>query len=226
VAAISGAVAQLVATVLEPDWSGDPAEAARVLADSEIWTGDRLLDLVGLLLTVTALTVVGRTFAGGTGEEWARLGQPFLVLTGALGAGGVLAGATLKDVADAWAGAAPEAKQPYLSSFDTLTGVTEALFFGAFMALGAYLAALSAATLVSRVYARWIGRTSAAAAVLISAGNLLVLVSEVAFLAVLAGFLAFMVVLIALGISMWRRARWTRAAAQPSPAGHVAVTSR
>lgn len=64
-AAVTGAVAQLVATVLEPDWDGDPGEAVRVVADSGFWTGDRLLDLIGVFLTVGALTVVGRTFGCG-----------------------------------------------------------------------------------------------------------------------------------------------------------------
>ena len=61
-------------------------EAIRVVADSGFWTGGRLLDLIGLFLTVGALTVVGRTFAEGSGRR-ARAGQPFLLLLGALGAG-------------------------------------------------------------------------------------------------------------------------------------------
>ena len=93
VAAVTGAGASLVATVLEPDWGGDPDEAIRVVAESGFWTGDRLLDLIGVFLTVGALTVVGRTFAEGSGREWARAGQPFLLLLGALGAGAILTGA-------------------------------------------------------------------------------------------------------------------------------------
>jgi hypothetical protein len=61
-AAVTGAVAQLVASVLEPDWGGDPAKAVRVVADNGFWNGDRLLDLIGVLLAVCALTTVGRTF--------------------------------------------------------------------------------------------------------------------------------------------------------------------
>ncbi len=67
VAAISGAGAQLVATVLEPDWSDDPDEAIRIVAESGFWTGGRLIDLIGVFLTVGALTVVGRTFTEGPG---------------------------------------------------------------------------------------------------------------------------------------------------------------
>ena len=206
VAAISGAGAQLVATVLEPDWSDDPGEAIRIVAESGFWTGGRLIDLIGGFLTVGALTVVGLTFAGGPGRAWANVGQPFLVLMGALGAGAVITGANLEEVADAWVGAAPEAKQSYVAAFDTTTNLTDALFFGAFMALGLYLAALATAILTGAVYTRWIGWVSGVSAVLVLSGDLLVLVSDTFFIAVLAGFALFMVVLIALGVSMWRQA--------------------
>ena len=183
-AAIAGAVAQLVATVLEPDSSGDLAKAVRVVADSGFWNGDRLLDLIGVFLTVGALTVVGRSFAEGSGREWARLGQPFLVLMGALGA----------------------AQQSYLAAFDASRNAKDDLFFGAFLALGLYLATLAVAILAGRVYARWIGRAAALSAALVLAGDLLVLVADAAFVAVLVGFALFTAVLITLGVSMWRQA--------------------
>ena len=210
VAAVAGAGASLVATVLEPDWSGDPDEAIRVIADSGFWTGGRLLDLIGLFLTVGALTVVGRTFTEGSGREWARAGQPFLLLLGALGAGAIITGANLEEVADAWMAAGPQAKQSYLAAFDTTTSLTEALFFGAFMAMGLYLAALATAILTQGVYRRWIGWTSAASAVLVLSGDLLVLVSESAFIAVLVGYVLYKAVLIALGVSMWRQGSASR----------------
>ena len=136
VAAVSGALAQLVATVLEPEVGDNAREAIRTVAESGVWTAGRLVDLIGVLLTVGALTIVGRTFADGPGRDWARAGQPFLVLMGALGAGAVVAGATLKDVADAWVAAAPQAKASYLVVFDSATNLTDALFFAAFLAMG------------------------------------------------------------------------------------------
>ena len=74
------------------------------------------------------------------------------------------------------------------------------------MAMGLYLAALATAILTQGVYHRWIGWTSAASAVLVLSGDLLVLVSESAFIAVLAGYVLYKAVLIALGVSMWRQA--------------------
>jgi hypothetical protein len=206
-AAVAGAAAQLVATVLEPDSSGDLAKAIRVVGDSGLWNGDRLLDLIGVFLTVAALTVVGGSFTEGADREWARIGQPFLLLMGALGAAAVFAGANMKEMASAWAGAAPHAQQSYLAAFDVSRNAKDDLFFGAFLALGLYLAALAVAILAGRVYARSIGWAAALSAVLVLTGDLLLLASDAAFVAVLVGFGLFMVVLIALGVSMWRHAR-------------------
>jgi hypothetical protein len=221
VAAVSGALAQVVATVLEPDRGDDTVEAIRIVARSEVWTIGRLLDLIGVLLTVGALTVVGRTFPAGPGRDWARAGQPFLVLMGALGAGAVVTGATLRDAADAWVAAAPEAKASYLAVFDTTTVVTDNLFFGAFLAMGMYLAALATAILKGRTYARWIGAAAAVGAGLVLAGDLFMLAADAAFIAVLAGFALFMTVLIAIGVSLWRHT----AAPRPVPVSPPGVTA-
>jgi hypothetical protein len=206
VAAIAGALGQLVATILEPDSSGEPGDAVRVVADSGIFTADRLLDLIGVLLTVGGLTVVSRTFAEDAGRDWARLGQPFLVLMGALGSAAVVSGANMKELADSWADASGGAKQSYLASFDAASNLTDDLFFAAFLALGLYLGALAAAIVSGGVYARWIGWAAAVSAFLVLAGDLLLLASDVAFVALLAGFALFLAALIALGVSLWRQA--------------------
>jgi hypothetical protein len=99
VAAVAGAIAQVVATLLEPDRPEGPLAAIQIVAGNGVWTFDRLLDLIGLLLAVVALTVVGRGFASRQATAWANLGQPFLVLLAALGSGAVATGAILKDVA-------------------------------------------------------------------------------------------------------------------------------
>ena len=205
VAAVVGALAQVAAGLLEPDLGDDPADAIRVVADNSIWIGGQLLDLVGLFLTVAAFTVVGHTLAEGPGTRWARVGQPFLVLMGALGAGGIVSGAVMKDVADTWAATPPGAREPYLASFHATSIATEDLIWVALLALGVYLTVLAAAILSGSVYARWIGWTSAVGALLLLSGELLELVFDAAFVAVLAGFVLCMTVLVALGVSMWRQ---------------------
>ena len=77
VAAVVGAVVQLVASVLEPDLGGDPRRLIRVVADNGFWIGDRLLHLVGLFLAVGAFTVVGHTFAEGPGSSGPVSASPF-----------------------------------------------------------------------------------------------------------------------------------------------------
>ncbi len=92
------------------------------------------------------------------------------------------------------------------------------------MALGLYLAALAAAILSGGVYARWIGWASAAGAAPLLAGDLLELVLDEAFVAVLAGFALCLAVLVDLGLSMWRHAAMpaARRRASPSADPHVA----
>lgn len=206
VAAVTGALAVVTATVLEPDSSGESGAAIRIVAGSGIWHFDRVLDLIGGFLTVGALTVVGRTFTGRPAREWARVGQPFLILVFALGASAIATGAAVKQVADAWATAGSEAKPAYLATFYAARQTTDDLYFCAFLALGLYLATLAAAILAHGVYARWIGWASAASALLMLCGNFLVLAADAAFLAVLAGYAIFNVVLAALGLTMWRQA--------------------
>ena len=192
VAAVAGALGQLIATVLEPDWSGEPGDAVRVVADSGFFTADRLIDLIGVLLMVGALTVVARTFPEGAGRDFGPAsGQPFLVLMGALGSAAVVGGAVMKELADSWADASVGAKPSYLASFDAASNLADDLFFAAFLALGLYLAALAAAILTGGVYSRWIGWAAAVSAVLLLAGDLLLLASDVAFLALLTGFALF-----------------------------------
>jgi len=110
----------------------------------------------------------------------------------------------MKVLANRWVDTAAQSRQSYLAAFDAAGRVTEVLFFAAFMALSLYLATLAVAILAGRVYTHWIGWTAAASAVLVLAGDLLNISFDAAFLAVLAGYVLFIVVLIALGVSMWR----------------------
>ncbi len=136
IAAIAGALAQLLATVLEPELSEDLSKALRSTADSDSFAIDRLIDLIGVYLTVFGLIVVGLTIAERVGSQYVRVGQPFLVLMGALGGSAVIAGAALKEIADDWAEAVPGDRQTYRSAFAAVRELEEDLFFGAFLALG------------------------------------------------------------------------------------------
>src|SRR5712691_407597 len=145
IAAVTGALAQVVATVLEPARSDVPGVAIRAAQSSGIWTFDRLLDLIGLFLMIGALAVAGRLFTGAPAMDWSRAGMPFLAMLGALGASAVVADAVLKDLADAWAAAGTTGRPGYLAAFDAVNHLTDVLFFAAFLAMSAYLATLAAA---------------------------------------------------------------------------------
>jgi hypothetical protein len=204
-AAFLGVIAQLAAAMLEPARVGDADEAIRTVAESDPWTPRWLVHLAGIVLLVAALAVVTRTFADGPAREWARVGQPLLAVAGALGVAEVMVGAGLKDLADGWAAAAPEAKLPYLTAFEGAWNDTVNLDFGAIFVFGLYLGTLAAAILAGYEYARWLGWTCAAAAPLLLVGIVLELRSVVGTALVLVGNVLFFVVLVAMGRTMWRK---------------------
>jgi hypothetical protein len=204
-----GVIAQLAAAILPGEpirVVGGADEALRAIADSDAWTVLWLVHLTGIVLLITAVSVLTRTFSGGSAREWARVGQPLFVIAGALGVAEVLAAASTKDLADGWAEAAtPEGRLPYLTAFESAWNLTVYLDFGALLLLGLYLGTLAAAILAGDVYARWLGWTSAVAAPLLVVGIVLELRSPVGTALVLVGNLLFFVVLVALGVTMWRR---------------------
>ena len=203
---MAGAIASLAATVAEPDWGGDDAtEAARVVAGTRLWDADRLLDLVGLILAVLALTVVNRRLIR-AGSEWPRMAQPLLVLVGAFGGVAIATGAAIHTMATSWQDAEPEQAAAYLASFDGVRRITEDVFFAAFLALGLYLVLLSGAILATSAFARWLGWCAGIAGALILAGDLLSILFDAAFLLVLAGYVVYKAALVGLGISLWRAA--------------------
>jgi hypothetical protein len=226
IAAITGALAQVAATVLEPGRSDVPGQAIRATATSGIWTFDRLLDLTGLFLVIGALAVADRMFTGGPGMVWSRAGRPFLAILGSLGGSAVVTGAVLKNVADAWVTAGTPGQPGYVAAYDAVSQLTDALFFAAFLAMSAYLATLAAAILTGGAYARWIGWAGAAGAILVLAGDLLVLVIAAAFIAELLGFALFLLVTAAMGITMWRQVRRTPTAADQGAGSAVAAPAQ
>jgi hypothetical protein len=204
-----GVIAQLASAILPGEpvrVVGEADKALRTIADSDAWTVVWLVHLTGIVLLIAAVSVLMRTFSGGSAREWARVGQPLFVIAGALGVAEVLAGASTKDLADGWAEAAtPAGRLPYLAAFESAWNLTVYLDFGALLLLGLYLGTLAAAILSGDVYARWLGWTSAAAAPLLAVGIVLELWSPVGTALVLVGNVLFFVVLVALGVAMWKK---------------------
>ena len=80
-AAIFSLIAQVTSVALAPDWSGPPdVGAASVVRAADIWMAWSLIKLVGILLTVPALTIMLRTLEGTEGGEWARVCLPLAIV--------------------------------------------------------------------------------------------------------------------------------------------------
>ena len=79
--------------------SGPSPPSAAPVAGSTVWTGARLAGVAGVLLAVVALTVVERTFTHRRARDWARVGRPLLILSGAL-ATNILIRLSLEALAD------------------------------------------------------------------------------------------------------------------------------
>ena len=106
-----------------------------------------------------------------------------------------------------------------------MSATTDFINFGGLLALGMALVVMATAILVSRVYARAIGWLCAGAAGLVLVGLLGGLaVSEAVGLLAYAGFVLFLIALIALAVSMWRRAN--RVAHAAAIVGAVGPRSR
>ena len=136
-----------------------------------------------------------------------------------------MVGAGTKDLADSWAAAAPGEKPAYFAAFDGAWNDTVNLDFGTIVAGGVYLLTLAAAILSSSLYARWLGWASAGAGVLFLVGIVLEIWSPVGTALNLVGILAFMVVLLGLGVSMWRKAAF-HAQSLHTPVQSAAAESR
>jgi hypothetical protein len=205
ISAVLGASLQLVATALEPEQSDDLSKAIQTVSDSGLFTADRVIDLIGVLLMLFGLVVVALTITEPVAVSYVGVGKPFLILGSALGTAAVISGGAMKSLADDWNAALPGDKPTYRSAFAAVRELEADLFFGAFLALGIFLALLAVAILISHTFARWIGVSAIVAAILLVVGDFGVLFVDAAFVAVLVGFVVFMVITIALGVALLRQ---------------------
>ena len=109
-----------------PTWDDDPAAAIRVVAESGVWTGGRLLDLDRRLPDGRCADRRRAHSPEAAGSEWARAGQPFLILMGALGAGAIVTGASDEGRGGGVGGRGTGREgSPTSPSFDTTASATE-----------------------------------------------------------------------------------------------------
>ena len=220
-AAILSALGLLAVDVASLDWDGPPdVGASSVLAAGDTWMSVWLVQLAGILLAMLALTVVFRTLDRSEGGGWARLGPPLLIVSTTLACAQNLMNGSLSHLADAASNASPEVRASYLATFDAVRGASEFVDFGAVIVLGLLLVPLAAAILVGHEYRRWIGWLCAIAGTLVLVGVPAQLVVPDAAVIGGIGIELFLIALVALGVSMWRRAgRIARATATVGPSG-------
>ena len=220
IVAVLSVIGQVSGVVLAPNWNAPPDVGARTVAAADIWKAWLLIQLVGILFVVPAVTVVLMTVEGTDGAGWARLCLPLIIVAAALACAQTLIGGSRANLAEA-ASTESAARAGYLAAFDAVSAATDFINFGGLLALGMALVVMATAILVSRVYARAIGWLCAGAAGLVLVGLLGGLaVSEAVGLLVYAGIVLFLIALIALAVSMWRRAnRVGDAAAIVAPSG-------
>jgi hypothetical protein len=226
VAAVVGVMLQVSAAFTELTVSEAPAEAMRQIAASDTFVANRMVDLVGAVLTLFALVIVAQTFRRGPAEEWSRAGVILLAVGFAIAGVAVMLGVARHGVAEAGV-AADAAQQPaYVAAVDALGHSIGAVFMAVFIAIGAYLVTLAVSILVSREYPRWIGWVAGVGGALLLVGASVGPVIHIVFLLALIGFLLWMIVTAALGVKLWQKASTTidelAADLPPAPAAGVA----
>ena len=226
IVAVLSVIGQVTGIVLAPDWNGPPDVGARTVAAADIWKVWLLIQLVGILFVVPAVTVVLMTVEGTDGARWARLCLPLISVSAALACAQTLIGGSRANLVEA-ASTESATRAGYLGAFDAMSAATDFINFGGLLALGMALVMMATAIMVSRVYARAIGWLCAGAAGLMLVGLLGgLVVSEAAGFLVYAGFIFFLIALIALAVSMWRRAaRIAHATATVAASGLDPATS-
>ena len=225
IVAVLSVIGQVSGVALGPDWNAPPDVVARTVAASDIWKAWLLIQLVGILFVVPAVTVVLLTVEGTDGAGWARLCLPLISVSAALACAQTLIGGSRANLTEA-ASTESAARAGYLAAFDAMSAATDFINFGGLLALGMALVVMATAILVSRAYARAIGWFCAGAAGLMLVGLLGgLVVSEASGFLVYAGFILFLIALIALAVSMWRRAaRIAHATATVAPSGLDSAT--
>jgi hypothetical protein len=216
VAAIGGVVAALVQTAIDPGMPDDPQEAIRKAAESRLLASSRLLDMAAFLLLLVAVAVVTDTFSQKRARGWARAGLALFAVAAGAGAIATMVAGALTDVASAWADAPAGLKAGYVATFDAVSNVSGGIFAVAWAALAVFGLLYAAAMVLEGTFPRWLpwmsAGSAASAVTALALGTGLQL--DIAFVFLVLGLLLSYLVIVTLGVRLWRSSRAPR-----SPAG-------
>jgi hypothetical protein len=156
IGAILGGVGNLVHPVTPEN---DPVGVARVVADSNIWVPVHLAIVLGIALMLGGLVAVYHSIGGGLPGALARFGLFAAVAGATIGLVLViLDGVAARQLAQEWAGVAPEEKATALGLVhvnETINFALASLFNFVFAAATFILFGLAVA--LSGAYPRWLG---------------------------------------------------------------------
>jgi hypothetical protein len=206
IAAVAGVVAALVSTAIDPSMPDDPAQAIRKASESNVLTVSRLLDMTAFLLLLVTVAVVTRALSAGRGAAWARIGLAFFTVSAGAGATATMIVGSLADIGDDWASAPAGQKAGYVAAYDAIDKVSGGIFGVSWAALGVFGLLLAVAISRTEMFPRplaWISAASGLAsiiAIVVGVG----LQGGGAFLFLLLGLLLSYVVILSLGVRLWR----------------------
>jgi hypothetical protein len=227
-AAIAGVIAALVQTAIDPGIPDDPREAIRQAAGGRLLATSRLLDMAAFLLLLTAVAVVTGTFSQERAKGWARAGLTLFAVSAGAGAIATMTVGALPDVAKAWADGPPGLKPGYVAAFDALNNVSGGIFAVSWAALAIFGLLYAAAMRAEGTFARWlpwVSMASAVSALTALAGGTGFQV-DIAFAFLVLGLLLSYLVIVTLGLRLWRSSRARRpAASRPRSALPVSDTT-
>jgi hypothetical protein len=206
--AVAGVVVALVQTAIDPSMPEDPAQAIRKASESNMLAFSRLLDAAAFLLLLVAVAVATRALLAERSAAWARIGLVFFTVSAGAGAIATMIVGALPDVGDAWATAPTTRKPGYVAAYDALDSASGGVFAVSWAALGVFALLYAVAIAKSVIFPRplaWISAASGLAsitAVIVGVG----LQGGGAFLFLLLGLLLSYVVILSLGVKLWRLA--------------------
>ena len=219
VSGLLGVVTALVQVAINPSYADDPAMAIQQASLSHFLTFSRLLDMVAFLLLLCGVTVITSAFSSGRGASWARVARTLYTVSAAAGAIATMIVGSLPDIADSWATASPAMKPGYVAAYDAIDNASGAVFSVSWAALGGFGIVLAVALRRSRLYSAIVAWISVASDLALIAAIIVGIGFHIpaAFVLLVFGLLLSYVVIVALGLKVWRLATGPQREALLSP---------
>ena len=209
IAAISGALILFVGTYLHPMDAdpNDPLAAFTEYAGSRIWVAGHLLQLLGVMLILTAMILLSRLIADGPAASASILGA--LGATASLAIAGALQavdGVALKSMVDRWASATGNDKAMLFHAAFAVRQIEIGLASIASIVSGLTFSIYGAAILIDRRFPVWLGALAILGGILTAIAGVVIAYTGFSWLDMAIGMPAntlLLVWMVALGIYTW-----------------------